>query len=102
MTSRRVVVDPVPLRRATLITAMRNRGMRESRGAAWSQLIALAIVAAAAGCGSTPYASSKDAAPGMDTGTDAAASLWEMVVHPLHDIYRSISLGAPGTIYVVA
>jgi hypothetical protein len=64
-------------------------------------LAALAGLALAPDCGS----SSPGKAPGNDAGTDAgdaASSLWETMVPPSHDYYRSIWLGAPGTIYAVA
>jgi hypothetical protein len=81
---------------------MQNRRARELRGVARTRLIALFVLAAAPACGSSV---SGKAAPNKDAATDAgdaATSLWEMVVHPLHDSYLSISLGAPGAIYAVA
>lgn len=81
---------------------MQSQRVAESRGGAQARLFALAVLAFAPGCGSS--APGKPA-PGKDAATDAvdaATSRWEMVVHPLHDIYLSVSLGAPGTIYAVA
>jgi hypothetical protein len=63
-------------------------------------LLALALVPA---CGSGAGARGKDAGTDARTdASDAATSLWETVVHPLSDIYQSVWLGAPGTIYAAA
>ena len=65
-------------------------------------MAALAVVAVASACGSSAPGKAAPSKDGATDAGDAAVSLWETVVHPLHDIYKSISLGAPGTIYALA
>ncbi len=68
-----------------------------------SRLVVLVALALVPACGSGSGPPGKDA--GKDAtmdAADAATSLWETVVHPLSDVYQSVSLGAPGTIYAVA
>jgi hypothetical protein len=81
---------------------MQNRGVAELGGVGRTRLIALVVLALAPGCGSGAPGKATDAGADARDASDAATSRWETVVPPLHDIYQSIWLGAPGTIYVVA
>jgi hypothetical protein len=87
---------------ARLAAAMQSGRVAGPRGGALARVLGLAVLTLAPACGSGGPGKPE---PGKDAGTDAgdaAVSRWETVVHPLHDMYLSIWLGAPGTIYAVA
>ena len=68
-----------------------------------SRLVVVVALALVPACGSGAGARGEDAGTEatMDAG-DGGGSLWEMVVHPVSDVYQSVWPGAPGTIYAVA